>query len=94
MAQLTWVVGRWNGLQAKIREPCKYTFFLHCWAHKLNLVEVEVSKGHIDVSIFFYIVQSLHNLISNSSKLKESLKPAAAANIAEAGTGQRDRAPI
>lgn len=81
--------GRWNGLQAKIRDLCKYAFFFHCWAHKLNLVVVEVCESHIDVSTFFYVVQSLHNLISNSPKSKESLKHATAADIAkqlDAGT--------
>lgn len=81
--------GRLNGLQAKVRELSKYAFFFHCWAHKLNLVVVEVCESHTDVSTFFYVVQSLHNLISNSPKSKDSLKHATAAEIArqlDAGT--------
>ncbi|KAH9717474.1 TTF-type domain-containing protein [Citrus sinensis] len=36
----------WNGLQALFREDCPYTYYVHFFAHRLQLALVKVSKDH------------------------------------------------
>jgi hypothetical protein len=36
--------GEWNGLQAKFVEECPYAYYVHCFAHQLQLALVAASK--------------------------------------------------
>ncbi|XP_048512595.1 zinc finger MYM-type protein 1-like [Athalia rosae] len=51
------MAGKYSGLQAKIKEKCKFAIFVPCAAHSLNLV----------VTSFFQLVQKLYNFFSSST---------------------------
>ena len=36
--------GEWNGLQALFLKECPYAYYVHCMAHRLQLVLVTVSR--------------------------------------------------
>lgn len=45
--------GEFNGLKAKILQANKLAYYVHCFAHQLQLVIVAVAKKHGDVADFF-----------------------------------------
>lgn len=58
--------GKHSGVQARIREKAKYAFYIHCSAHCLNLVLVDVAKTVPEAAEFFALLQSLYVFISSS----------------------------
>lgn len=60
--------GKHNGLQALVRLKCKNTIFVHCYAHKFNLV-LKQSVDHIkECKIFFLTLSGLSSFFSKSTK--------------------------
>ena len=52
----------WNGLQVLILNDCPYAYYIHCFAHRLQLTLVKASKQVIPIShFFFYIAFSNQN---------------------------------
>lgn len=45
--------GEWNGLKALILKECPYAYYIHCWAHQLQLALVVASTDVHEVHIFF-----------------------------------------
>jgi hypothetical protein len=45
--------GELNGLQALILKECPYAYYVHCYAHRLQLVLVAVAKDVVPISQFF-----------------------------------------
>ena len=45
--------GMWNGLQALILNDCPYAYYIHCFAHCLQLTLVKASKQVVPISHFF-----------------------------------------
>ncbi|XP_073119602.1 uncharacterized protein [Henckelia pumila] len=71
--------GEWNGLQALFLRDCPYAYYVHCFAHRLQLTLVSAAK---DVSIiweFFSHLDSVVNIVTSSTK-----------RIAELHTAQRN----
>ncbi len=61
--------GEFNGLQQLIREHgSPNAIYVHCYAHRLNLVIVELTKSSTLVSKFFATIQGLVVLIGASAK--------------------------
>ncbi|XP_022183206.1 zinc finger MYM-type protein 1-like, partial [Myzus persicae] len=60
--------GRYNGVQAKIREINPLAMYVHCYAHILNLCLIDLAKQLSYVRNTFGSLQSLHNFIGASSK--------------------------
>jgi hypothetical protein len=61
--------GEFNGLQQLIREHgSPNAIYVHCYAHRLNLVIVELAKSITLVSKFFATIQGLALLIGASAK--------------------------
>ncbi|XP_015965739.1 uncharacterized protein LOC107489497 [Arachis duranensis] len=54
--------GEWKGLQALIIQECPYGYYVHCFAHQLQLALVAVAKEVVDAHAFF---QSLSNIIKD-----------------------------
>ena len=54
--------GKHSGVQARIREQAKFAFYIHCSAHSLNLVLVDVVKRVPETEEFFSLLQSLYIL--------------------------------
>ena len=58
--------GKHSGVQARIREQAKFAFYIHCSAHSLNLVLVDVVKSVPKTEEFFSLLQSLYIFTSAS----------------------------
>ena len=54
--------GKHSGVQARIREQAQFGFYIHCSAHCLNLVLVDVVKSVPKTEEFFSLLQSLYIL--------------------------------
>ena len=74
--------GMWNGLQALILNDCPYVYYIHCFALRLQLALVKVSKQVVPISHFFLTLLFLIKLVNASCKHNEQLKVANANEIA------------
>ncbi|XP_025206903.1 zinc finger MYM-type protein 1-like [Melanaphis sacchari] len=60
--------GQHNGLQTLVRSKCKNAIFVHCYAHKLNLI-LKQSVDYIkECKIFFTMLSGLSSFFSKSTK--------------------------
>ncbi|KAK2637542.1 hypothetical protein Ddye_032334 [Dipteronia dyeriana] len=66
--------GEWNGLQALFKKECPYAYYVHCFAHRLQLALVTVSKEVHDVWLFFSKLGFVVNFVNASSKRPSKLK--------------------
>ncbi|XP_071741374.1 uncharacterized protein [Rutidosis leptorrhynchoides] len=73
--------GEWNGLQALILKECPYAYYIHCFAHQLQLALVAASKEVVEVHKFFKILNFLINVIDSSSKRHDQLQDAQISEI-------------
>ncbi|XP_026439587.1 zinc finger MYM-type protein 1-like [Papaver somniferum] len=73
--------GEWHGLQALIMKDCPYAYYIHCLAHRLQLALVAEAKEVIPVDQFFIKLNMIINIVGASSKRKDELMIAQAANI-------------
>ncbi|XP_076932286.1 uncharacterized protein LOC143597763 [Bidens hawaiensis] len=58
--------GEYNGLKAKFLEEKKSSYYVHCFAHQLQLVVVMVVKKHLSVGRFFDKIATLLNVVCAS----------------------------
>ncbi|XP_023765318.1 uncharacterized protein LOC111913839 [Lactuca sativa] len=73
--------GEWNGLQALLLKECPYAYYIHCFAHQLQLALVAASKDVTDVHNFFKTLNFIVNVITSSSKRHDQLQDAQIAEI-------------
>ena len=66
--------GEWNGLQALFIKDCPYVFYVHCFAYRLQLVLVVVSKELHEVWLFCSKLSSIVNFVGSSFKRHYELK--------------------
>ena len=68
--------GEWSGMQALICKECLYTYYIHCFAHCLQLALVTAfSKvGVVNLT-------SIVNTTTSSSKRNDELKDAQAIDV-------------
>ena len=76
--------GHANGLKKLVLDDCPSAYYVHCFAHQLQLTLVEVAKENSDCVWFFDQVRFLLNLIGNSCKKTRMLRVAHAQSILEA----------
>lgn len=62
------MAGHLNGLQAKVREKYPLALFVHCSAHRLNLVLMQVFKQISSCRIFFLTLNGYAAFFNNSTK--------------------------
>ena len=74
--------GEWNGLQALILNNCPYAYYIHYFAHHLQLALVRASKAIVSLNRFFNKLILVINNIRASCKRIEQLKIARASDIA------------
>ena len=72
-----------NGLKTLILKENKSTFYVHCFAHQLQLTLVAVAKNHISIAEFFYVVSNLVIVIGGSCKRRDAFRDAQFAKIKE-----------
>ena len=65
--------GEFTGLQKMIRDENPYAFYIHCFAHKLQLVVVAVSRCCSSIEDFFDYVALIVNTTSSSCRRKDLL---------------------
>ncbi|XP_023746701.1 uncharacterized protein LOC111894844 [Lactuca sativa] len=71
----------WNGLQALVLEDCLYAYYVHCFAHRLQLALVAASREIILVHHFFTNLIFTINVVCASSKRHDELQKAKATEI-------------
>ena len=60
-----------------------YTYYIHCFAHQLQLAFVTVAKNHIQIVSLFSLVVSVVNVVGASSKSCDILQEKQATIIVE-----------
>ncbi|TVU21929.1 hypothetical protein EJB05_31600, partial [Eragrostis curvula] len=65
--------GQFNGLQKQIRDENPYAFYVHCFAHQLQLVIVAVTSCWSSFSDFFTYVGLIVTSASSSCQRKDKL---------------------
>ena len=71
-----------NGLQALILNDCPYAYYIHYFAHRLQLALVKASKQVIPISHFFLTLLFLIKIINASCKRNKQLNVANSNEIA------------
>ncbi|CAN6726017.1 unnamed protein product [Malus baccata var. baccata] len=66
--------GELNGLKTKILNKYPQAFYVHCFAHQLQLALVAVTKGIEGVAIFFNNASILVNTIGSSCKRRDAFR--------------------
>ena len=57
-----------SGVQRRIQDEIPLAYFVHCWAHKLNLVLQNAVAGISSAKVFFSNLEGLHAFFSTSPK--------------------------
>ncbi|GMP47764.1 hypothetical protein CsSME_00015351 [Camellia sinensis var. sinensis] len=81
--------GEFNGLKTLIlkENPCAY--YVHCFAHQLQLALVAVAKNHNQIALLFTLVSNVVNVVGASCKCRDIIREKQAAKVAEAlNTGE------
>ena len=87
--------GEFNGLQSLIMRENNTAYYVHCFAHQLQLVVVAVVRKHKWIGNFFDMISVLLNVVSGSSKrkdmirdkYKEQVRGALGCGVLQSGTG-------
>ncbi|CAM8902082.1 unnamed protein product [Rhodiola kirilowii] len=66
--------GQFNGLQALFLRECPYAYYVHCFAHRLQLWLNGAAKGVPDVWQFFSTLVTIVNFVDSSAKRHGMLK--------------------
>jgi hypothetical protein len=68
--------GEFNGLQALFLRECPYAYYVHCYAHRLQLALVAASKEVVHVAQFFQKLLFNVNTVDSSAKRHDELHDA------------------
>ncbi|KAL5660857.1 hypothetical protein ACJX0J_027982, partial [Zea mays] len=74
--------GELNGLQALFLRECPYAYYVHCYAHRLQLALVAAAKDVVPVSQFFQKLLFIVNTVDSSSKRHDELHDAQMVELA------------
>ena len=74
--------GEWKGLQALVLNDCPYAYYVHCFAHRLQLALVAASREVIPIHEFFLNLNFIITTVSSSCKCNDELRAAQATEIA------------
>ena len=73
--------GEWFGLQALVSNECPYAYYIHCFAHRLQLALIAASREVIPIHQFFSKLSGIVNIVGSSCKRHDQLQVAQAAEI-------------
>ncbi|XP_057452471.1 uncharacterized protein LOC130744300 [Lotus japonicus] len=76
--------GEFNGLKSLILKENRCAFYIHCFAHQLQLALIIVAKKHVEIALFFSIVANLSNVAGASCKRRDILRDKQATKVKEA----------
>lgn len=74
-----------NGVQAKVRDCYKYAYFVHCYAHQLNLIMERAAKQNTKARVFFANLTSIPAFFSRSPHRQSVLDSCVSKKIPSAG---------
>jgi hypothetical protein len=74
--------GELNGLQALFLRECPYAYYVHCYAHRLQLALVAAAKDVVPVCQFFQKLLFIVNTVDSSSKRHDELHDAQMVELA------------
>jgi hypothetical protein len=66
--------GELNGLKTFILNENSSAYYVHCFAHQLQLTLVIVAKNYIQIATFFSLVNSVFNVVGASCKRRDTLR--------------------
>jgi hypothetical protein len=66
--------GELNGLKTLILNDNSSAYYVHYFAHQLQLTLVAVAKNHIQIVTFFSLVNSIYKVVGASSKCRDILR--------------------
>ena len=66
--------GEFNGLKSLILKENGCAFYVHCFAHQLQLALVAVAKKHVEIALLFTLVTNLSNMVGGSCKRRDALR--------------------
>jgi len=76
------VHGAWKELQALFIKDCSSAYYVHCFAHRLQLSLVAAAKDVHDVWLFYSKLSSIVNVVCESAKCHSEIKSAREIEIA------------
>ena len=76
--------GELNGLKTLILKDNPSAYYVHCFAHQLQLTLVAVAKNHIQIATFFNFVAKVFNIVGASCKCRDILREKRNAEVIEA----------
>ncbi|XP_058755986.1 uncharacterized protein LOC131629208 [Vicia villosa] len=66
--------GEWNGLQALFMKDCPYAYYVHCFAHRLQLALVTAAREVKPIHQFFDKITLIVNVVCSSTKRHDKLQ--------------------
>ncbi|KAL5833527.1 hypothetical protein ACOSQ3_017201 [Xanthoceras sorbifolium] len=66
--------GEWNGLQVLFLKDCPSAYYIHCFAHRLQLALIAVARKVHDIWLFCSKLNSIVNFVNASFKRHSKLK--------------------
>ncbi|KAL4600059.1 hypothetical protein ACB092_11G170800 [Castanea dentata] len=76
--------GELNGLKTLILKDNPSAYYVHCFAHQLQLILVAIAKNHIQIATFFNLVAKVFNIVGASCKRHDILHEKCSAKVIEA----------
>ncbi|KAJ0964830.1 hypothetical protein J5N97_025968 [Dioscorea zingiberensis] len=76
--------GEFNGLKTLIMKVNASAYYVHCFAHQLQLALVAVVKNHVQIALLFNTVTSVVNIVGVSCKRRDALREKQFNKIVEA----------
>ncbi|CAM8951655.1 unnamed protein product [Rhodiola kirilowii] len=75
--------GQFHGLKTLFLHDCPYAYYVHCFAHRLQLALNACARDVPDMQLFFQMLSSIVAFVGSSSKRTNLLKVIQEAEIAE-----------
>lgn len=73
-----------NCLKCLILKENRSAFYIHCFAHQLQLALVTIAKKHVEVALFFNLVANLSNVVGASCKRWDIFRESQITKVKEA----------
>ncbi|XP_022032605.2 zinc finger MYM-type protein 1-like [Helianthus annuus] len=77
--------GEFNGLKTLILKENSSAYFVHCFAHQLQLVVVALANKHLEICKFFEEISKLTNVVGASCKRIDLLRESQRERLQESG---------
>lgn len=68
------MLGEFNGLNMLIMKENNSAFYVHCFAHQLQLALVVVARSHIQIALLSSLVSNVLNIVGASCKRWDILR--------------------